>query len=97
MIDPKGDVYTYHEATFLDREGSERYSLGVVDKEHSLEELIKNFVENSTGITDPLPRDVNYLDAFDHVVTVFLNQAEDDIKFGIPWSKDQLKLTSVKS
>ena len=92
MVDPKGDVYTYHEATFLDREGSERYSLGVVDKEHSLEELIKNFVENSNGITDPLPRDANYSDAFDHVITLFLNQAEDDIKFGIPWSKGPVKI-----
>ena len=94
MIDPKGDVYTYHEATFLDREGSERYSLGVVDKEHSLEDLIKSFVENSNGITDPLPHDVNYLDAFDHVITVFLNQAEDDIKFGIPWSKGPIKINT---
>ena len=92
MIDPKGDVYTYHEATFLDREGSERYSLGVVDKEHSLEDLIKSFVENSDGITDPLPHDVNYLDAFDHVITVFLNQAEDNIKFGIPWSMGPVKV-----
>jgi dTDP-4-amino-4,6-dideoxy-D-glucose ammonia-lyase len=94
MVDPKGDVYTYHEATFLDREGSERYSLGVVDKEHSLANRIKSFVENSNGITGALPHDVNYLDAFDHVITVFLNQAEDDIKFGIPWSKGPIKVNN---
>ena len=47
MVDPKGDVYAYHEATFLDREGSERYSIGVVDKDHSLEYIVKEFVENS--------------------------------------------------
>ena len=94
MIDPKGDVYTYHEATFLDREGSERYSLGVIDKEHSLENLIKSFVENSNGVTDPRPQDVNYLDAFDHVISIFLNQAEDDIKFGIPWSKGAVKVNA---
>jgi len=94
MVDPKGDVYVYHEATFLDREGAKRYSIGTVDKEHSIEYVIKEFVENSNGITDPLPHDENYLDAFDHVITVFLNQAEDDIKFGIPWSKGPVKVES---
>ena len=94
MVDPKGDVYTYHEATFLDRDGSERYSIGIVDKEHSLEDLVKEFVENSNGITEPLPHDVDYLDAFDYVITVFLNQAEEDIKFGIPWSKGPIKVES---
>ena len=91
MVDPKGDVYAYHEATFLDRKGSERYSIGVVDKDHSLEYIVKEFVENSDGITDPLPHDVDFLDAFDYVITVFLNQAEEDIKFGIPWSKGPIK------
>lgn len=94
MVDPKGDVYTYHEATFLDREGSERYSIGIVDKEHSIEDLVKEFVENSNGITELLPHDVDYLDAFDYVITVFLNQAEEDIKFGIPWSKGPIKVES---
>ena len=94
MVDPKGDVYAYHEATFLDREGSERYSIGVVNKEHSMEDVVKEFVENSDGITDPLPHDVDFLDAFDYVITVFLNQVEDDIKFGIPWSKGPIKLES---
>jgi len=92
MIDPRGDVFAYHEATFLDREGAKRYCIGRVDKEHSMEDVIKEFVENSNGITDPLPHDDNYLDAFDHVITVFLNQAEDDIKFGIPWSKGPVKV-----
>ena len=92
MVDPKGDVYVYHEATFLDKAGSDRYSIGVVDKEHSLEDLITNFVENSNGITDPLPHDVDYLDAFDQVITIFLNQADDDIKFGIPWSKGPVNI-----
>jgi dTDP-4-amino-4,6-dideoxy-D-glucose ammonia-lyase len=94
MVDPKGDVFAYHEATFLDREGAKRYCIGTVDKEHSMKDVIKEFVENSNGITDPLPHDENYLDAFDHVITVFLNQAEDDIKFGIPWSKGPVKVES---
>ena len=95
MVDPKGDVFVYHEATFLDREGAKRYSIGTVDKENSIEYVIKEIVENSNGITDPLPHDENYLDAFDHVITVFLNQAEDDIKFGNPWSKGPVKVEST--
>jgi hypothetical protein len=59
-----------------------------------MKDVIKEFVENSNGITDPLPHDENYLDAFDHVITVFLNQAEDDIKFGVPWSKGPVKIGS---
>jgi len=94
MVDPKGDVYAYHEATFLDREGAKRYCIGTVNKEHSMEDVIREFVENSNGITDPLPHDDNYLDAFDHVITVFLNQAENDIKFGVPWSKGPVKVGS---
>ena len=80
MVDPKGDVYAYH----------------VVNKEHSMEGVVKEFVENSDGITDPLPHDVDFLDAFDYVITVFLNQSEEDIKFGIPWSKGPIKFESKK-
>ena len=59
-----------------------------------MEDVIREFVENTNGITDSLPHDDNYLDAFDHVITVFLNQAENDIKFGIPWSKGPVKVGS---
>ena len=90
MIDPKGDVYSYHEAAFLDREGAKRYSIGVVDQEHSLQDVISDFL-NTNGI-EPLPSDMGYLDAFDHVTTLFLNQLESDIKFGIPWSQGPIKI-----
>ena len=90
MIDPKGDVYAYHEATFLDREGAKRYSIGVVNEENSLQDVITNFL-NSEGIK-ALPNDTAYLDAFDHVTTLFLNQLETDIKFGISWSQGPMKI-----
>tara|TARA_B000000460_G_scaffold98619_1_gene69007 strand:+ start:122 stop:1537 length:1416 start_codon:yes stop_codon:yes gene_type:complete len=90
MIDAKGDVYSYHEAAFLDREGAKRYSIGVIDQEHSMRDVISNFLDTN-GI-DPLPSDTGYLDAFDHVTTLFLNQLESDIKFGIPWSQGPIKI-----
>jgi hypothetical protein len=90
MIDAKGDVYAYHEAAFLDRDGAKRYSIGVVDQEHSLQDVISNFL-NTKGI-ESHPSDTGYLDAFDHVTTLFLNQLESDIKFGIPWSQGPIKI-----
>ena len=91
MIEPKGEVYGYHEATFLDREGSERYSIGKINENNSLEDILKDFIEKSEGMTKPLPMDISYLDAYDHVITIMLNQADEDNKFGIPWEAGPIK------
>ena len=91
MIDPKGDVYGYHEATFLDKEGSERYCIGQVSESKSLEQVVKEFVEKTEGV-EPLPMDISYLDAYDHIITILLNQADEDRNFGIPWSNGPIKI-----
>ena len=90
MIDPKGDVYGYHEATFLDKEGSDRYCIGQVSKNKSLEQVVKEFIKRSEGV-ESLPMDISYLDAYDHIITILLNQADSDKKFGIPWSEGPVK------
>ena len=90
MVDPKGDVYGYHEATFLDKEGSERYCIGQVSKDKSLEKVIEEFIKKSEGVKS-LPLDISYLDAYDHIITILLNQADADKKFGIPWSEGPIK------
>jgi len=90
MIDSKGDVYGYHEATFLDKEGSERYCIGQVSKNKSLEQVVKEFIKRSEGV-ESLPMDISYLDAYDHIITILLNQADSDKKFGIPWSEGPVK------
>jgi len=90
MIDPKGDVYGYHEATFLDKEGSERYCIGQVSESKSLEQVVKEFVEKTEGV-ESLPMDISYLDAYDHIITIMLNQADEDNKFGIPWEAGPIK------
>ena len=90
MIDPKGDVYGYHEATFLDKDGSERYCIGRVSKETSLEKVIREFIKKPEGV-ESLPLDISYLDAYDHIITILLNQADSDKKFGIPWSEGPVK------
>jgi hypothetical protein len=39
----------------------------------------------------PLPIDISYLDAYDHIITILLNQADVDKKFGIPWLEGPIK------
>ncbi len=90
MVDPKGDVYGYHEATFLDKEGSERYCIGQVSKNKSLEQVIKEFVKKSE-VVESLPMDISYLDAYDHIITILLNQSDADKEFGIPWSNGPIR------
>lgn len=82
-VDVKGDVYVYHESGFLDRPGAERYIIGNINTS-SVEQVVRDFVQSGKTIR-PMPPDVGYLDAFDHVVSRLINQAQDDQKFGIPW------------
>ena len=84
-VDVKGDVYVYHESGFLDRPGANRYIIGNIENS-SVEQVVRSFIENKKSIR-PLPPDVGYLDAFDHVVSRLINQAKDDENFGIPWNQ----------
>ena len=84
-VDVKGDVYVYHETGFLDRPGADRYIIGNISNS-SVEQVTRQWVENGRTIK-ALPMDVGYLDAFDHVVSILINQARDDEDFGIPWSQ----------
>ena len=75
----------YHETGFVDRPGANRYIIGNI-KDSSVEEVVRNFIENKQTIK-PLPPDVSFLDAFDHVVSRLINQARDDAAFGIAWQE----------
>lgn len=82
-VDVKGDVYLYHESGFLERPGSQRYIIGNTNHA-TMKHIVKNFIDSKQTIK-PLPSDVGFLDAFDHVVTKLINQARQDAEFGIPW------------
>lgn len=82
-VDCKGDLYLYHESGFLDRPGSDRYIIGNIIGS-SVAEVVRSHVESGKKIR-PMPPDVGYLDAFDHVVSKLINQARDDAAYGIPW------------
>ena len=87
-VDVKGDVYVYHESGFLDRPGANRYIIGNI-QDSSVDAQVKNFVINKKSIR-PMPQDVGYLDAFDHVVSRLIRQARDDEEFGISWNQGPL-------
>jgi len=85
VIDLLGDVYLYREAGFLDRPGASRYIIGRVSESKSLKTVIREFIES--GRKFPFENgDTKFFDAFDHLVTGLLNQAEDDTDFGIPFN-----------
>jgi dTDP-4-amino-4,6-dideoxy-D-glucose ammonia-lyase len=89
-VDVKGDVYVYHESGFLDRPGANRYIIGNIN-DSSIESVTRTWVEQQKSIK-PLPQDVGFLDAFDHVVSILINQARDDEAFGISWNQGPVKI-----
>jgi dTDP-4-amino-4,6-dideoxy-D-glucose ammonia-lyase len=84
-IDLLGDVYLYRDAAFLERPGADRYIIGRVSKQHSLEQVVAEFLESGREIP-PLPNDPALMDAFDHVVTKTIWQAQADDTVGVPFN-----------
>lgn len=64
-VDPKGDIYYYQEAAFLDRLGAKRHILGNIVGS-SIEEQLKRMIEIEVQESD-----VEYMDAFNHVIEVY--------------------------
>tara|TARA_A100001011_G_scaffold57203_1_gene56276 strand:+ start:61 stop:1632 length:1572 start_codon:yes stop_codon:yes gene_type:complete len=83
-IDLYGDVYAYREAAFLDRPGSKRYILGRIDNNVNLNQIIDMAIKKDRNILQN-KNDLDYLDAFDHIVLRTLDQAKKDKSFGIPF------------
>ena len=83
-VDVKSDVYLYHESGFIGRPGAERYVIGNVDSK-SLNSVCDEWVSSGKKIKS-LPGDTGYLDAFDHVTSILINQYRNNQKFGISLS-----------
>ena len=83
-VDLYGDVYGYREAAFLDRPGSKRYILGRIENNLTFEEIISDALTNKRSV-DVKNTDLDYLDAWDHIVLRTLDQAKRDKEFGIPF------------
>ena len=83
-IDLLGDVYLYRDAAFPNRPGADRYRIGTITKTRSLETIVREFIASGREIA-PLPNDTWLMDAFDHVVTNLIWQAQADDRAGIPF------------
>ena len=83
-VDSYGDIFLYREAGFLDRPGNEKFIIGRITDEKSFDMIIKEFIENNVEL-ELDSSDFRFMDAFDHLVTVLINQAESDKEMGIPF------------
>ena len=86
VVDNYGDVFLYREAGFLDRPGNEKFIIGRITDKKPFEDIVKEFIETQPQV-DLESNDCRFMDAFDHLVTVLVNQAEDDLNVGIPFEQ----------
>lgn len=94
-MDSYGDIFLYKEAGFLDRPGNKKFIAGRITENNSIEKVFKNFIENKK-IIDLGEDDDRFMDSYDHLITLLVNQAEDDISEGIPFELGPVKLRNKK-
>ena len=82
VVDAYGSVYLCREAGFLDRPGNDRYIIGQVNSENSLEEVIQNWIQHGSPI-DIQPGDTEFMDSYEHIVALVIKQTKADREFGI--------------
>jgi dTDP-4-amino-4,6-dideoxy-D-glucose ammonia-lyase len=82
VVDAYGSVYLCREAGFLDRPGNDRYIIGQVNSENSLEEVIQNWIQHGNPI-DIQPGDTEFMDSYEHIVALVIKQTKADREFGI--------------
>ena len=90
-IDSAGDVFLYREAGFLDRQGNDKFIAGRIPNGGTLEKVLKKFVGDKK-IIDLDYDDSKFMDSYDHLITLLVNQAEQDLNFGIPFDIGPVKV-----
>tara|TARA_Y100001938_G_scaffold127542_1_gene180504 strand:- start:643 stop:2184 length:1542 start_codon:yes stop_codon:yes gene_type:complete len=81
-VDSLGDVFLYREAGFLDRPGNDKFKAGRITSGKSIEDVIREYVENKIEV-DRDDVDCRFMDSYDHLMTLLVNQTESDMKLGI--------------
>jgi len=92
-IDSAGDVFLYREAGFLDRPGNDKFIAGRITDGETLESVLKRFIENEES-AELVHDDSRFMDSYDHLITLLVNQAEQDMKFKIPFERGPVKVRS---
>jgi dTDP-4-amino-4,6-dideoxy-D-glucose ammonia-lyase len=84
-IDSLGDIFLYREAGFLDRPGNDKFIAGRITDDKPIEDVLKEFVEDGV-VVDREDTDCRFMDSYDHLMTLLVNQAESDTNFGVPFN-----------
>jgi dTDP-4-amino-4,6-dideoxy-D-glucose ammonia-lyase len=92
-IDSLGDVFLYREAGFKDRPGNDKFIAGRITEEDDLDSILRKFVE-SKHMVDLKIDDSRFMDSYDHLITLLVNQAEDDLNFKLPFNLGPVKVRS---
>ena len=90
-VDLYGDVFLFREAGFLNREGNEKFIIGRISPGESIKNIIEKFLAKKKPLTYQKD-DSRFMDSFDHVLTVLVNQAQDDRDFDIPFQIGPIKV-----
>lgn len=83
VVDAYGCVFLYREAGFLDRPGNDRYIIGQVDENNTLEDIVNHWLLHGEPIVVQ-QGDTEFMDSYEHIVSLIVNQNEEDNYFGIP-------------
>ena len=90
-MDSHGDIFLYKEAGFLDRPENQKFIAGRITEDKSMADILKEFIA-SRKIIDLDKSDDRFMDSYDHLITLLVNQAEADINAGIPFELGPVKL-----
>ena len=94
-VDSLGDVFLFREAGFLDRPGNKKFIIGRISEENSLESILKKFIEQNVSINLE-EEDSKFMDSYDHLMTLLVNQVEADKNYGISEENGPLKVRIPK-
>ncbi len=83
VVDAYGCVFLCREAGFLDRPGNDRYIIGKLSSTDTLESIIRNWIRNGKPVNIQ-PGDTEFMDSYEHIVSLMLNQSIADRQLGIP-------------
>jgi dTDP-4-amino-4,6-dideoxy-D-glucose ammonia-lyase len=82
VVDAYGHVYLCREAGFLDRPGNDRFIIGQVNSETTIEDIINDWIKNGKPI-DIQKGDTEFMDSYEHIVSLVVKQSISDNQFGI--------------
>ena len=82
VVDAYGLVYLCREAGFLDRPGNDRYIIGQVTADTTLETIVKQWIQSGKPVQIQ-KGDTEFMDSYEHIISLIINQSRADNEYGI--------------